>query len=171
MLRGRVMVSTPPGVYPARGAVHLYRRPNLNKRIGKFLAGMSAASVGGIVALAWGTYGAQLRFIGQRLGTGIWGKLATSLLILGEASVPLYFAFNSTMHLLQQKLFEDVLLGKHAYLCSVNPTWHCIRPDSTHSSAHTVHHNTVKTFCPSGCCLQSKACTQSGKSAAASLKV
>lgn len=108
------MISTPPGVYPARGAVHLYRRPNLNKRIGKFLAGMSAASVGGIVALAWGTYGAQLRFIGQRLGTGIWGKLATSLLILGEASVPLYFAFNSTMHLLQEKLFEDVLIGKHA---------------------------------------------------------
>lgn len=106
------MISTPPGVYPARGVVHLYRRPNLNKRIGGFLAGMSAASVGGIVALAWGTYGAQLRFIGQRLGTGVWGKLVTGLLILGEASVPLYFAFNQSMVLLQQKLFEDVLIGR-----------------------------------------------------------
>ncbi|KAL3152798.1 hypothetical protein ABBQ38_012379 [Trebouxia sp. C0009 RCD-2024] len=103
------MIATPPGVYPVRGVVHLCRRPSLNKRVGGFLAGMSAASLGGVVALAWGTYGAQLRFVGQRLGTGIWGKLVTSLLILGEASVPLYFAFNQSMILLQQKLFEDVL--------------------------------------------------------------
>lgn len=106
------MIATPPGVYPVRGVVHLCRRPSLNKRVGGFLAGMSAASLGGVVALAWGTYGAQLRFVGQRLGTGIWGKLVTSLLILGEASVPLYFAFNQSMILLQQKLFEDVLKGQ-----------------------------------------------------------
>ena len=117
------MISTPPGVYPVRGAVHLYRRPNLNKRIGGFLAGMSAASVGGIVALAWGTYGTQLRFIGQRLGTGIWGKLATSLLILGEASIPLYFVFNQTMHLLQQQLFDDVLKGNETGLPGAGFAW------------------------------------------------
>lgn len=70
---------------------------------------MSAASVGSIAIIAWGTYGAQLRFVGHRLGTGVWGKLATGLLILGEASVPLYFAFSQTMRLLQEKLFDDVL--------------------------------------------------------------
>lgn len=105
------MISTPPGVYPARGVVHLVRRPNLNKRIGGFLAGMSAASVGSIAIIAWGTYGAQLRFVGHRLGTGVWGKLATGLLILGEASIPLYFAFSQTMRLLQEQLFDDVLRG------------------------------------------------------------
>jgi hypothetical protein len=105
------MISTPPGVYPLRGVVHLSRRPNLNKRIGGFLAGMSAASVGAIAALAWGTYGTQLRFIGHRMGVGVFGKLVTGLLIIGEASVPLYFAFSQTMRILQDKLFEDVLRG------------------------------------------------------------
>lgn len=106
------MISTPPGVYPVRGVVHLSRRPNLNRKIGGFLAGMSAASVGGIVALAWGTYGAQLRFVGQRMGMGVFGKLVTGLLIIGEASVPLYFAFSQTMRILQEKLFEEVLRGE-----------------------------------------------------------
>lgn len=149
------MIATPPGVYPVRGVVHLYRRPNLNKRVGGFLAGMSAASLGGIVALAWGTYGAQLRFIGQRMGTGVWGKLVTSLLILGEASVPLYFAFNQSMILLQQKLFEDVLKGKQC----VGKTSH----------VHTEYVRGLQ-IAVMTCCLQSKACSQSGRSVAVSLE-
>jgi len=106
-----------------RGVVHLTRRPSLNKKIGGFLAGMSAASVGGIVALAWGTYGTQLQFIGHRIGTGIWGKLVTSLLILGEASVPLYFAFSQTMRVLQDQLFDDVLRGR---LCAQTGILHLL---------------------------------------------
>ncbi|KAL0039966.1 hypothetical protein WJX79_000557 [Trebouxia sp. C0005] len=43
------------------------------------------------------------------MGAGVFGKLVTGLLIIGEASVPLYFAFSQTMRILQEKLFEDVL--------------------------------------------------------------
>ena len=106
-------LTTPPGAYPARGVVHLARHPNLSRKVGGFLAGTGAASVIGVAALAWGTYGRQLSFIGQRIGHGFWGKLATGLLILGEASVPIYFAFHQTMIALQKSLFEDVLKGGH----------------------------------------------------------
>lgn len=99
----------------------MYRHPNLNKKVGGFLAGTSGASFIGTAALAWGTYGVQLRFIGQRLGTGFFGKLATGLLILGEASIPIFFLFNQTMKALQQSLFDDVLKGipTASWLC-----WH-----------------------------------------------
>ena len=80
------MFATPPGVYPGKGIVHLARRPKLHKKIGGFLAGVSAASVGGIGVLAWTTYTSQLRFVGQRLGTGVLGKVATGCLILGHLS-------------------------------------------------------------------------------------
>ena len=131
------MFESPPGVYPARGIVHLARRPKLRNKIGGFLAGVSAASVGGISVLAWTTYASQLRFVGQRLGTGVLGKVATGCLILGllschqggwlislrslpiritlsagEAYVPLFFAFSATLQYLQKQLFQDVLQGK-----------------------------------------------------------
>lgn len=106
----------PPGIYPFRALAYLATRPSLGRRVGLFLAALCAVSALGILALAFTTFGYQLRLVGQTfLGRGILGKVFTCFLILAEASVPVYLAFQQSMQALQKRLFLDVLHGKFTH--------------------------------------------------------
>lgn len=107
------MLSIPPGAYPLRGFAYLCSHPNLNARVGGFLAGSSALCIAGVVALALLTFRTQLRFVGHSfIGVGTLGKLVTCFLILAEASLVVFLVFKQTMQVLQRRLFMDVLHGK-----------------------------------------------------------
>ena len=107
-----LMLTIPPGAYPLKGFAYLCSHPNLNARVGGFLAGASALCLAGILALAFFTFRSQLNFVGHSLiGVGVAGKVVTCCLILAEASVIVYLVFKQTMQILQRKLFTMVLHG------------------------------------------------------------
>ena len=111
------MLTIPPGAYPIRGFAYLCSHPKLNARVGGFLAGASALCLTGILALAFFTFRAQLRFVGHSLiGVGIAGKLTTCCLILAETSVGVYLVFKHTMQILQRNLFTQVLHGMLSFV-------------------------------------------------------
>ena len=110
------MVYTPPGVYPFRGMAYLCTHPGLGKRVAMFLIALFSVSAIGVLVLAVTTFKSQLRLVGHSfVGSGIVGKLVTCLLILIEASIPVFLAFQQTMKAIQKRLFLDVL---HGTLCS-----------------------------------------------------
>lgn len=110
------MLSIPPGAYPLRGFAYLCSHPNLNARVGGFLAGSSALCIAGVVTLALLTFRTQLRFVGHSfIGVGTLGKLVTCFLILAEASLVVFLVFKQTMQVLQRRLFMDVLHGQGVF--------------------------------------------------------
>lgn len=80
-----------------------------------FLIALFCVSVIGVLILAVTTFQYQLQFVGHTfIGSGIVGKIATCCLILAEASIPVYLAFQQSMKQIQKRLFLDVL---HGMLC------------------------------------------------------
>ena len=109
------MVYVPPGVYPLRGFAYLCTHPGLGRKVAMFLFALFSVSVVAILILAVTTFKQQLSFVGHSfLGSGVVGKLVTCLLILVEASIPVYITFHQTMKAIQKRLFLDVL---HGMLC------------------------------------------------------
>ena len=105
----------PPGIYPFKALAYLATRPSLGRRVGLFLTALCAVSVLGILALAFTTFGFQRRLVGQTfIGRGVLNKIFTCFLILAEASVPVYLAFQQSMKAIQKRLFLDVLQGELA---------------------------------------------------------
>ncbi|KAL0053579.1 hypothetical protein WJX82_007851 [Trebouxia sp. C0006] len=95
------MLTVPPGAYPLKGFAYLCSHPNLNARVGGFLAGASALCMTGILALAFFTFRSQLNFVGHSL----------------------------TMQILQRKLFTMVLHDQGVF--AVRPLTDTERPAST----------------------------------------
>ena len=123
------MLTVPPGAYPLRGFAYLCSHPNVNARVGGFLAGASALCMAGILALAFFTFRSQLKFVGHSLiGVGVAGKVVTCCLILAEASIIVYLVFQQTMQILQRKLFTMVLHGMFRGL-SLRSAFHTCRSD------------------------------------------
>ena len=139
------MLAIPPGAYPLRGLAYLCTHPRLNTKVGGFLAGVSALCIAGIIALALLTFHIQLHFIGQSfIGVGVLGKIATCLLILAEASLPVYLIFKQTMQVLHRRLFLDVLHGMNSVSLQGTGELYNLQ---VQPSCLAAGHNNVKVSC------------------------
>ena len=76
-----------------------------------FLGGITVASVAGIGGLAHFTWHRQLLAVSGLVGRGLLAKLTMCLLILGEASLPIYLVAQHSLRVLQRSIFQDVMQG------------------------------------------------------------
>ena len=76
-----------------------------------FLGGITVASVVGIGGLAHFTWHRQLLAVSGLVGRGLLAKITTCLLILGEASLPIYLMAQHSLRVLQRSIFQDVMQG------------------------------------------------------------
>ena len=76
-----------------------------------FLGGITVASVVGIGGLAHFTWHRQLLAVSGLVGRGLLAKITTFLLILGEASLPIYLMAQRSLSALQRSIFQDVMQG------------------------------------------------------------
>lgn len=81
-----------------------------------FLGGITVASVVGMGGLAHFTWHRQLLAVSGLVGRGLLAKITTCLLILGEASLPIYLMAQHSLRVLQRSIFQDVMQGAKTWV-------------------------------------------------------